>query len=257
MHTKTLMFLLALFALGYPAAPAWVNNGASVTYSGTGGPYAFTVQSRDSTTDVVSQTIASGTPSTFDENASAESGQFWIDPAILSSASAGGSIGNYSVTAEGAQTFDGTSWNTITLESLQYGTPTTQVYDMASGLLLQQSYPSSTGAPTITLEQYNIPNLQATTQPPANTTTQPAVNSTQHAPTNSSQPPAQTTSTGNTAPQSGTNTATQPANQPQASSTPPASSTTPPAAAATAPNPCCPIAFLLLIIGFAALRNRV
>jgi hypothetical protein len=188
MDGKTFFAILAVISIGFATAPSWVASGASLTYSAGTDSIAFNVVSANGS-DIKFNVVPSSTGKTnkATENASADSGQFWFDNTLLSSATVGGTVGDFSVVGESAQTFAGRQWNTITLEDTVSGAKTTKVYDKQSGLLLKQSV-DSPDAPVITLTQFAIPGLSA--QPPVQQPAQPpAQNQTQQ---NETAPPAGT-----------------------------------------------------------------
>jgi len=246
MHVKILMVLLALLPIGYSVAPAWVNTGVNLNYSAGSDAISFTVVSR-SAEDIHLQLYTLSTDKTTHpvENASADSGQFWFDTSLLSGASPGTFAGAYSVTDAGRQSFAGTDWDTVTLQSTVSGVVTTKVLDRSTGLMLKETF-SAAGAPTVTLVKYYIPGISpappqenSTTpaQPPANQTP-PADNQTHPA---DNQTPSQPGTPGNGSAQPGTN-GTQ--------AEPPA-----PQSPSAQQKKCCLSGFVLLLIGFAALRK--
>jgi hypothetical protein len=254
MRTKILAFLLTLLAVGYSVAPAWVDTGVNLNYSVGSDTVSFSVLNRTAT-DIRIQTFTFSTShnSFPDENASADSGQFWFDTSLLSSASSGDTVGSYSVTDESTQTFAGKSWDTVTLEGTVSGAMTTKVFDKTTGLLLKQTVDVS-GAPVITLVQYHIPALEpAPVVPPqANNTAPPKTNTTPPA-TNTTTPAVNTTQPAvNVTPPSPQNNGT---TQPQTNETPPGQPSASSSAAAPAKKHCFGSAFLLLVIGLVALRN--
>jgi hypothetical protein len=171
MDGKTLFAILAVISLAFATAPIWVASGASLTYSAGTDSIAFNVVSANGSDIKINVVPAStGKTNTATENASADSGQFWYDNALLSSATVGSTVGDFAVVDESAQQFAGKQWNTITLEDTVSGAKTTKVYDKQSGLLLKQSV-DSPGAPVITLTQFTIPGISA--QPPAQQPAQP------------------------------------------------------------------------------------
>ena len=241
MHVKILVILLTFLAIGYSVAPSWVDKGVNLNYTVGNDTVSFTVLNRTGTDlKIEVKPFSASKPSTATENASANAGQIWFDNSLLAGASIGSDIGDFSVIEENEQTFAGKEWNTITLQGTIGGATTTRVYDKQTGLLLKQTV-NSLGAPTVTLIQVYIPALtppeppsQPPTQPPTNTTTPP------------SQPPPSENTTQPPQPQP-TDTTSEP--------TPPSSepsSETP----TKKPLPCCPTSLILLIIGFAAIRNR-
>jgi hypothetical protein len=244
MRTKILVLLLALLTVVYSVAPAWVVTGVNLNYSVGSTPFTFSVLSRN-TTDIQVEEInlsSSKTPHPGDENASKDSGDFWFDSSLLSSASTGSTIGDYSVTDEGTQTFAGTSWDTLTLQGTVTGAMTTKVLDRKTGLLLKQTV-DAPGAPVVTLTQYYIPSLAPAAAPPGNTQPAPAPT----APPANTSPPANATQ-----PAPGNNTTPQTANQTQGGQPAAGSAST---GTAPAKKQCCTSAFLLLVVGIVALRN--
>jgi hypothetical protein len=100
---------------------------------------------------------------------------------LLEDADEGDDIDEFEVIDEGTETFAGKQWDTVTLEATISEVKTVRVYDRDSGLMLEQTVDVA-DAPTVTLEKYTIPDMEAVAPPPpppeptppANDTTEPA-----------------------------------------------------------------------------------
>jgi hypothetical protein len=240
---KLLSILLVLLALGFAAAPSWIDSGASINYTSGGNAISFTVASRTSTEIQIQLTTTSPkTHGTITGNASADSGQFWFDPALLANAYNGETIDDFTVTDTGPQTLAGQSWNTITLQEMISGATSTQIYDVQTGLLLEQTVDAD-GVPNVVLSKYYIPAL-APPPPPPPTNVTPPQNNTPPLPqqnvTNVTQNTTTTQKPNTTAP-------AQPA--PKPSSPAPSKKTT------ASSSSCCGSSFILLLVGFVTIRG--
>jgi len=202
---RNIAIFVMLLTLGYAIAPTWIAQGAKLDYSAGSDTVSFTVIKANSTDlKIEIKSSSSSKVRTGTENASASTGQFWFDSSLLSGASVGSTIEDYSVTQEGKQTFAGKEWDTITLQGLVSNATTTKIYDKKSGLLLKQTVDAQ-NVPTVILTNFNIPSLTTYSAPPP--TTPPAT------PENDTTGTAQQNTTG-AAQQNTTAQPTQPAEQP-------------------------------------------
>ncbi len=166
---KTLVAIMAFLALGFAAAPTWVAYGMYVKYTVGTDTIGFTVVNR--TADEIRIEIKPASTTEFSwatENVTGTYGQFWFDSSLLTDASIGDKIGDFTVTDTGSETYAGRDWDTVTLQATISDAKTTRVYDRDSGLMLKQSV-DVTGAPLVTLMQYNIPSLANYIAPPPTT----------------------------------------------------------------------------------------
>jgi hypothetical protein len=172
--------LLVFVSAAFATAPGWVAEGVELEYSMDSDTVTFTVTERTSTE--VKMTIDTGKEHQATENASLIYGQFWFDDSLLEDADEGDDIEEFEVIDEGTETFAGKQWDTVTLEAIITEAKTVRIYDRDSGLMLEQTVDVA-GAPTVTLEKYTIPDMEAVAPPPppppeptppANDTTEPA-----------------------------------------------------------------------------------
>jgi hypothetical protein len=245
---RNLFVILLLSALGFSAAPSWVVKGAVLEYSAGSDTVTFTVIDRTvENLKIDIKAKSAPTSYTANENVSGVSGQFWYDSSILSSATNGQSLGDFSVTDEGKQTYAGKEYDTITLEGTLEEVQTTKVYEKQTGLMLKQTV-NAPGAPEVILIKYSPPGAPAPppSAPPANQTP-PSQPPTQP-------PPSQPPTNGSTPQQP-----IQPS-QPGEPYQPPVQEPSPEEPTQPEKKPitalCCPSAIILLIIGFAATRRR-
>ncbi len=248
---KNIFILLVLFTIAFSSAPTWVVVGTNLNYSTTSNNLSFTVQNVSISqikTQLKTYSTGGALVSTAvpNENASAMSGQFWFDPYFLQTAFVGGSIGAFSVTDQGKQTFAGKEWDTVTLEDTEGGATVRRVYDK-SGLLLKETVSVPTFS--VILTQYNIPSIGNSNPapPPPAPPPQPKNNSAPAPP-----PP-------NVAPNPSPNPA--PDNSQNQSNVTPAPkpkipSKLTPKAPAKPLLPCCPATFVLLIVTFVAFKIK-
>jgi len=251
MRTKIIIALLVMLAVCFSTAPSWVKPGINLNYSVASDLVSFSVLNRTSS-DVKLQVFTRSTSrSTYpNENASAQSGQFWFDNSSLSSAYSGQDIGDYEVTDVSTQTFAGKQWDTVTLESTLSGAITTKVLDKKTGVLLKQTV-SAVGAPAVILQQFYVPDWVQVPVPPVNNTPPPPVNNTGNV---TAPPPVNNTvvnSTQNNTPPAQTN-ATSQQNTTPSGQAPWPSVPSPP----DKPLPCCPAAFILLVLMFAVVSRK-
>ncbi|MEW6035325.1 MAG: hypothetical protein AB1529_01815 [Candidatus Micrarchaeota archaeon] len=260
MSSRALVLCLLLLSMSFATAPSWVAPGASLNYSAGSDAVSFTVLSRNSTDIRIQIAVSSAPkPSTGTENASGNSGQFWFDSSLLATAKTGSSIGDFKVKGSSTQSFAGETWETVTLEATLSGAKTTRIYDKKSGLMLKQTVEAS-GAPEVILSKYYFPSAapppsSPPAQPPANATPPSNGSGTPPATPPPSQPPSQPNET---SPPSGTGGEPYQPSQPSAEP----SGEEPPEEPAPEPPKKRPItevcsgAFILALLGFAALRGR-
>ena len=236
------MALLALLAVSFSVAPSWVKPGVSLNYTVASDLVSFTVLNRTAS-DVKIEVFTKSTSHKAypTENATALYGQFWFDSASLASAYKGEDIGEYTVSDISSQSFAGQQWDTVSLQVTISGAITTKVLDKKTGLLLKQTV-SAVGAPSVILQQFYVPDwVSAPPAPPVNNT--PPINI-----------------TGNvTTPQNNTVVTPSQNNTPPAqSNTTTIQNTTPPAPTTPQkkPLPCCPSAFILLVLGLAVVSRK-
>lgn len=250
----SLLVLLLLFGGVFARAPSWISVGTSINYTVGSSVYTFSVtEVTSSQVKIDLKTSSSSSTSRLIDNATADSGQFWFDSTLLTSASAGRSIGGYSVVSTGQESYAGKSFQVATLQIILGGVTTTKVFDVESGLLLDQRT-SASGSSPVLIRNYYVP---AWAPPPPNVTTPtpsnppaPSQNSTppQNPP---SQPPVTTTQptipTPNPAPSSNTTS----------NSTSP-TPTTPPSTPSSNSSTCpCPESLFFVLLGFLAVGKKV
>jgi len=253
MRTKIIMALLALLAVSFSVAPSWVKSGVSLNYSVGSDLVSFSVLNRTDSNVQIKVFTKSTSHSTYpNENASAQSGQFWFDNSSLSSAYSGQNIGDYEVTDVNTQSFSGKQWDTVTLESTLSGAITTKVLDKKTGLLLKQTV-NAVGAPSVILQQFYVPDWVQVPVPPVNNTPPPPppVNNTGNV---TAPPPLNNTvvnSSQNNTPPAQTNTTVE-----QNTTSPGQAPWPSPPSPADKPFPCCPAAFILLVLMFAVVSRK-
>jgi hypothetical protein len=251
---RWLAFLLVLVCAAYATAPAWVDNGANVTYAVGNDHINYYVTARNSTDIRITKTnLTSRNVYHLDENPDQTTDNaFWFDSSQLSGTYNGESIDVFTVSGTSTQQFQGMTLNTVTLtQSFGGGVSATTIYDQATGLLLSVSVHGAPASP-ISILSATIPTVQAYA-PPSQTPppSQPPP----------SQPPAQNTSNATAPPP------VQPAGN-NSTQLPPPSTGTPyqPSGGSSGGQPitgvqpystkspfCCSSAFILLVLGFAAI----
>ncbi|MEK6982179.1 MAG: hypothetical protein AABX38_04580 [Candidatus Micrarchaeota archaeon] len=257
MSFKTIFAALTIFGLIFATAPAWIQPGVNLNYTGSdGNTYSYTVLNKSGLDNIIEIRIngnpASSAPET--ENGSASSGRFWYDSSLLSGAFVGGTVGDDFVSSTGQLSAGGVNWNTTTLDGAKSGATITKVVDKNNGILIKQTITAGGLQQVITLKNFNIPILFPPAKVVAPTPTTPSSPSTP--PTQTT--PAQPSNTGSSNTQSdqtnigtvSSNTSTDTTNEPIGSLTtddlkPPASNV-----------PCCPVLFGLLFIGFLSFAKK-
>jgi len=250
---RSLAILLILLTVVSATAPSWIDTGVSVNYTAGGNSVSFTVTGRAG--DDITILLATSPPphtGTIKGNASSDSGQFWFDQSLLNHAYSGQDIDGLSVMGTSQQTIAGQTWDTVTLQGDISGAQTTQIYDTETGMLLKQSVDKE-GVPDVVLSKFYIPSLappppvtpkqNTTTPPPPKQNASAPVTPSPNATTNSSGTPPVSDSTGQTQPQQGNPPATQ------------GSTTTPINFENPSPTECCPGTFILLLLGFVAIKG--
>lgn len=243
----SLLVLLLLFGGAFARAPSWIAVGTSINYTVGSSLYTFTV------TEITSSQIkidlkASSSTSRLIDNATADSGQFWFDPTLLTSASAGRSIGDYSVVSTGEDSYAGKTFHTATLQIVLGGATTTKVFDVESGLLLDQRS-SASGSSPVLIRNYFV---QAWAPPPPNVTAPaptPTVNTTPTAPA-----PTTPTSTPNATTPTPTPTSNSTSTPTPSPSTTAPTQTSAPASSSTCP---CPESLFFVLLGVLAVGKKV
>lgn len=246
----SLLVLLLLVGGVFARAPSWVSSGTSINYTVGSATYTFTVTEVSSSQIKIDlKTSSSSSTSRLIDNATADSGQFWFDPTLLTSASAGRSIGGYSVISTSQESYAGKSFQTATLQIILGGVTTTKVFDIESGLLLDQRT-SASGSSPVLIRNYFVP---AWAPPPPNVTT-PAPSSTPPTPTTpSSQPTTPTPSSTNS-----TSSPSTPTSNSTPSVTPPLSPDPIVKPSSQSSSTCpCPESLFFVLLGFLAVGKKV
>ncbi len=247
----SLLVLLLLFGGVFARAPSWISSGTSINYTVGSAIYTFTVtEVTSSQIKIDLKTSSSSSTSRLIDNATADSGQFWFDPTLLTSASAGRSIGGYSVISTSQESYAGKSFQTATLQIILGGVTTTKVFDIESGLLLDQRT-SASGSSPVLIRNYFVP---AWAPPPPNVTA-PASPSTPSSPptTPPSQPttPTPSTPTPSSPPVINSTSPTPNSSAPTNTSAP---TPTVPSSSSTCP---CPESLFFVLLGFLAVGKKV
>ena len=240
-----LLLLLVSFVLAAP--PDWVKQGVKITYTATpGGDVSYEVLSVSATEVKIDQSPG-GAPT---DNASADSGSFWYDKSKTSTLSQDDSIDGWKIFEKDVVvTAAGKSWVTLKMKKTLFGQKTERWVEKETGLLIKQAIPSQ----TVLLKSINppfgsesatpvpSPILSGTPQPQPSPSDDlpPLPSDGQPSPTPSPQPSGQPTPSNTSAPSPA------PAPGPVPDLKPPDSNV-----------PCCPIAFMLLILGFVVYRHK-
>lgn len=153
--SKTLAILLLIANFAFATAPEWIVKGVELEYKVGSDTVVFSVVERNSTEIEID--IKTGPKiQRATENASAITGQFWFDPALLEDASKYHHIEDeYEVVDIKSKTIAGTEWEAVSLETMLSGAKTTKVYDRETGLMLSQTVLAE-GAPAVTLKSYSL-----------------------------------------------------------------------------------------------------
>lgn len=248
MHLKNLFILFLFLSVVYSTAPSWVAQGVSLNYSmGTTSIY-FTVTGNSNNQIHLSEKVVADTVSNLNpiENASKDFGNFWFDPAQLSSIFYGQTVDGYTYSAESQTTFAGKTYDAITIQATIQGVTTNKIYDKTTGLLLEWDV---TGQPTVYLAAQYIPAFAPATPPPQNN--QP--------PQNTPPPPPPQNNSGNAPPPPPQQNTPPPQNNSQNKTTKPKLIPIPPPAPSPPPSsslPCCPSGFVLLILTFVMFKYK-
>lgn len=247
----SLLVLLLLFGGVFARAPSWISSGTSINYTVGSAIYTFTVtEVTSSQIKIDLKTSSSSSTSRLIDNATADSGQFWFDPTLLTSASAGRSIGGYSVISTSQESYAGKSFQTATLQIILGGVTTTKVFDIESGLLLDQRT-SASGSSPVLIRNYFVP---AWAPPPPNVTAPAPPSTPQPAPTTPpSQPTTPTTPTPNPSSPPVINS-TSPTPNSSAPTNTSAPTPTVPSSSSTCP---CPESLFFVLLGFLAVGKKV
>ena len=246
MH-KQLFLLLIFSSFIFAAAPNWIKKDVRVQYTATpGGTVSYKITERTSSSITLDLN-----PGTTTNDPTTDSGSFWYDSAKTASANIADSIDGWTVMDKDITvTAAGKDWTTIKLRKTVGGLQTDRYVDEQTGLLIKHE----NSAQSVTLSSYTAqfsntppPTPNPAPGPSPNPSPSPSPNPSP-SPSPSPQPPPSLTPS------------------PSPGSAPPSNQTAPNPAPApvSAPDlkppdssvPCCPVAFLLLVLGLVVYKQK-
>ncbi len=248
---RKLFLLLLLASFVFAAVPDWVKAGVKVTYTATpGGDVSYEVLSVSATEVKIDQNPG-GAPT---DNATADSGSFWYDKSKTSTLGTDDIIDGWKIFEKDVViSAAGREWTTLKMKKTLFGQQTERWVDKETGLLIKQAIPSQTVVLKSITPTFGSESATPTPAPLLSDTPAPADGDAPPAPPGGSTQPSP-----NPTPQpSGQPAGAQPTGTPVTGQTPaPTPGPVPDLKPPDSNVPCCPIAFLLLILGFVVYRHK-